>query len=491
MSYDYDMAVIGGGAAGLTAAGMSASLGAKTVLIEAEKMGGDCTWYGCVPSKTLLKAAKIVHQVKTAGKYGLRDVSVDFDTASVFEHVRKTRQYVYKEADQPAIYEKMGVTVEFGYAHFNDNHTLTIEGNGTGRTVSSKYIIIAAGSCAVIPPVKGLDDVGYFTNETIFELNKIPHRLIIIGGGPIGTEMSQAFNRLGSEVVVIDKNPHILAKDDYPLTEILKESLEKEGIRFFMKTDVHDVSEANGMIRLNVMTDGINHTVEGDALLVATGRKPRLDRLSLNAAKVKTHSRGIVVDKHGRTNAKNIYACGDVTGKFQLTHMSEHTAKTAVVHALLKLPYNIDEKHVVWVTYTDPELAHVGATREQLDRNKVSYKRYRFPYTKIDRAIADNEVTGWIHIYAVERSGKILGVDILGERAGDLIAEYALAMKNGISLRKIADTIHPYPTYGLGVRRAADQWYVQRQSVGLIKIVQKLFGYRGPLPDLSDKERIV
>ncbi|HKI46969.1 MAG TPA: FAD-dependent oxidoreductase, partial [Balneolales bacterium] len=425
------------------------------------------------------------------GKYGLQDISRDFDTASVFEHVRKTRQYVYNEADQPAIYEKMGITVEFGYAHFNDNHSLTIEGNGTSRTVSSKYIIIAAGSRAIIPPVKGLDDVGYLTNETIFELNKIPHRLIIIGGGPVGTEMSQAFCRLGSKVVVIDKNPHILAKDDFSLTEILKENLEKEGIRFLMKTDVHDISETNGTIRLHVTTGGINDTVEGDALLVAAGRGPRLDRLNLNAANVKTYSRGIEVDKHGRTSAKNIYACGDVTGKFQLTHMSEHTAKTAAVHALLKLPYRIDEKHIVWATYTDPELAHVGATRGQLDRNEVSYKRYRFPYNKIDRAIAENEVTGWIHIYAGERSGKILGVDILGERAGDMISEYALAMKNGISLRKIADTIHPYPTYGLGVRRAADQWYVQRQSVGLIRVVQKLFGYRGLLPDLSDKERIV
>lgn len=491
MTYDYDMAVIGGGAAGLTAAGMAASFGAKTVLIEAKELGGDCTWYGCVPSKTLLKAAHVAHLTHTAGRYGLQDIPNEFNTSSVFEHIRQTRKYIYDDADQPAIYEKMGITVEFGYARFEDKHTLHVEKAGQSRVIRSKYIIIASGSSATIPPVKGLDNVDYLTNETVFECESVPDRLIIVGSGPVGTELSQAFCRLGSKVTVIEKGTAILAKDNPELTTLLKEHLESEGVRFFLESKINEVTQVDGVLRVSVTSNGGQKAIEGDALLIAAGRKARVEQLNLEAAGVKTNRFGIDVNNHCRTNVKNIYACGDVTGRFQLTHMSEHTAKIAAVNALLKVPYNIDEKHVPWATYTDPELAHIGATKRQLDENGISYKCYRFPYKKIDRAIAENEVTGWIHVYAKERTGKILGVDILGERAGDMISEYAVAMKNGISLRKIADTIHPYPTYGLGVRRAADQWYVQRQSAGLTKIIQKLFGYRGTLPDLSDRDRIV
>ncbi len=491
MTYDYDMAVIGGGAAGLTAAGMAASFGAKTVLIEARKLGGDCTWYGCIPSKTLLKAAKVAYQSRNASRYGLQDYDDPFDASSVFNHVRKTRQQVYEDADDPSIYEKIGITVIKGFARFDDKHTLIISKDGNEQKIRSRFIIIATGSRAFVPPIHGLGEVDYLTNETLFDLDEAPKQLLIIGGGPIGIEMSQAFSRLGSEVTVIEKRTHILAKDEPELTDILKQNLEKEGIRFFLETNIENVSQKDEIISVTISTGDKKETIEGDALLVAAGRQNQFSRLNLVSAGVKTNKNGIVTDIRSRTNVKNIFACGDVTSRYQFTHMADHTAKIAVINALLKLPYKSDEKHITWVTYTDPELAHVGMTQQELDSKQISYKRYRLPYQKIDRAVAENETTGWIHIYAKERSGKILGVSILGERAGDMIAEYALAMKNGVSLRKIADTIHPYPTYGLGVRRAADQWYVQRQSVGLVKIIQKIFGYKGQLPDLSDPDRIV
>ncbi len=480
MTYDYDLIVIGGGAAGLTASGMGATFGAKTLMIERARLGGDCTWTGCVPSKTLLKSAGIAHHLRNAGRFGLSDAPVRVDFARVMTHLRAVRQAVYEEADAPEIYEKMGVEVRTGAARFLDAHTVEIARDGGSDRATGRFFVIAAGASAFVPPIDGLKETPHLTNETLFELDALPGRLAVVGGGPIGTEMAQAFARLGSEVTVIDMLPRLLARDDEELAALLRETLEAEGVRCVLGAGVKRIVREGGEVVITVEREGARREVRADAVLMATGRRANVDGLGLEAAGVAFTRHGVTVNDRCRTNHRHIYAVGDVTGRYQFTHMSEHMARVAVTNALLKIPMKIDTKHVPWVTYTDPELAHVGATEAALAGRGTPFEVFRFPFSKIDRAVTDVETTGWIKVFA-KKNGRILGASILGASAGEMIGELALAMRNGVTLRQIADTIHPYPTYGLGVRRAADQWYVRRQSPTLVRILQKLFRYRGPV----------
>ncbi len=494
MKYDFDMVVLGGGAAGLTASGMSASFGAKTALIEPKRLGGDCTWYGCVPSKTLLKAAKVAHYFNAAAKYGLQNRQPEFDFAGVMEHIHRVQQHVYKEADAPEIFENLGVKVISARARFLDRHTVELtDENGKNSKLTSRYSVIATGSSPLIPPIDSIEEVDYLTNETIFSITRLPKKLIVVGSGPIGTEMSQAFRRFGSDVSVVDTADKILPKDDSELTGILKEHLASEGIQYLLQSKVVELKKENGGLSVTIENQKTakRSVIHGDAVLISAGRKPDVGSLNLEAAGVDHDKRGVTVDDHCRTSAKNIYASGDVAGRFQFTHFAEHMAKTAVSNALLHFPISLDSRHITWCTYTDPELAHVGMGEDELKRKGISYEVYRFPFSKIDRAITENEILGWIKVFAKKFSGRIFGVTILGASAGEMIGEYALAMRNGISLRKIADTIHPYPTYVLGNRRAADQGYIRKQSRAFVWVLQKLFGYHGELPDTSDPNRIL
>lgn len=494
MNHDYDVIVIGGGAAGLTAAGVSASLGARTAMIEEKKLGGDCTWYGCIPSKTLLHSAKVAQTIRTSGAYGIHagDPSVDFQ--AVMRRVHEVQKSVYEEADAPGIYEKMGITVLEGRGSFINEHQVTIvkEGNET-LTLNGKNIVIATGSRPVIPKVGGLDTVPFLTNETIFSLDKQPARLLVVGAGPIGVEMGQAFARLGSHVTVFDYGERILAKDHPELTPVLHECLAGEGVHFRLGTAVRKVEKKGNAILVTAENRKTRETftIEGDNLLIASGRQANIEALNLEAAGIDTHERGIRVNESCQTSRPHIYACGDVAGGMQFTHVAEHMAKVAASKMLTHLPMKIDDKHTPWCTYTDPEMAHVGETEESLKKRNADYDLYRFPFSRIDRAITDNDTDGWIRVYAAGFDGKIFGVDILGARAGDLIAEFALAMRNGVTLRRMSDTIHPYPTYALGNRRAADQWYVRKQSGTLVGLLKFFFGYKGEIPDTSDPDRIV
>lgn len=490
MKYDYDLAVIGGGAAGLTAAGIGANVGARTIMVESDQLGGDCTWYGCVPSKTLLHAAKIAETMKQAKQFGadIGDASLDF--SRVMQHIRNVRQKVYQEADHPDHFREMNIDVEFGKASFVDKHTIEITESESRQTISSRYLIIATGSRARVPSIPGLDNVPYLTNETLFELENQPSSLAIIGGGPIGIEMAQAFQRLGTDVTVIDRLPRILDNDNKELAGMLLDRLQREGVDFKLSASVNEVVQEDGQIIIQGEREGKSEQWSADKLLVATGRVPNNEQLNLDAAGIDYTKHGITIDDRCRTSVQHIYAAGDVTGRFQFTHMSEHMAKISATNALLKIPLKIDSRHVPWSTYTAPELAHVGATEKSLIEEGTSYEEYRFPYDKIDRAVTDNETEGLIKLFAKKRTGRILGASIFGVHAAELISEYALAMKNGVTLRKMADTIHPYPSYSLGARRAADQWYVKSQSEWLTKLIQKIFRYRGKLPDL-DEDRIM
>lgn len=491
-SFEFDSVVIGGGAAGLTASGITANFGAKTMMIEKAKLGGDCTWTGCVPSKVLLKAGKVAQQVREAGKYGLIDREPDIDFKKVIKHVDEVRKEVYEDADRPEIFEEMGIEVVEGDAKFVNAHTVEIKlNNGETRKVTSRFFFIAAGGSAFVPPIRGIESVGYLTNDSLFEINELPQELVIIGGGPIGTEMSQAFTNLGSKVTVIDMADGIMMNDDPELTDILFEELKKQGVNYELGASVKSVSETGGKVKVNIEVGGEEKVISGDKLLMATGRKPNLEGLGLDKAGVEFTKKGITINDSCRTNKKNIYAIGDIASKYQFTHMSEHMAKIATSRAMLKIPMKMDMKHITWATFTSPEVAHVGATEKELKEKGEKFEVYRFPYSKIDRAITEGESVGLIKIFAKKFSGKILGASVVGAHAGEFISEYAVAMKNGVSLRNIADTMHPYPSWGLGARRAADQWYIKNQSAGTVKWIKRIFGYKGEIPDYSNPDRVV
>lgn len=481
MKKEYDLIVIGGGAAGLTASGVAVSMGAKTMMVEKYRLGGDCTWYGCIPSKVLLNQAK---KASISGKLPA--------FSDVKEKLESIRSRVYEEADHPDKFREMGITVEQGEATFLDRNTIQItRRNGSVDEVTSRYFIIATGSQAFVPPVQGIDQVDYLTNQTLFDLDQLPASMVIVGAGPIGTEMAQAFQRLGTDITVVDMMDKILSNDITDFTKLLKQQLEREGVTYRLGTTITSVRRSGDQVEVVLGDQNGGEVLKAEKLLMATGRRANVESLKLDAAGVSYSKKGIEVNDKCRTSVRNIYAVGDVTGRYQFTHMSEHMAKVAVSNALLKFPMKIDHQHVPWCTYTDPELAHVGAARKDLEKKNISYEVYEFPYSMIDRAITDDVTTGWIRIYAKPWSGKILGADVLGVYAGEMISQYGLAMKNGISLKNISDTIYPYPSYGLGARRAADQWYVKSQSRLLVKWIRRIFGFRGPLPDLSDPNRIV
>lgn len=478
MHTEYDLIAIGGGAAGLAAAGLAAHLGARALLVESERLGGDCTWTGCIPSKTLLHAASVASSIRNSDRIGISAGDVKIDFGRVMDHVRSIRRDVYEKADRPEIYERMGIDVRHGRAHFIDAHALEItsETEARAKRVWGRIIVVCTGAAPSVPAIPGLQATPHITNEDLFEIKNRPDHLLILGAGPIGIEMSQAFRRLGSRVTVLDKAPEILSKDDQRLAAILRSRLEHEGVDFVLKAGIESAQTWEHGVRMHVAGRA---PVDGDLLLVAAGRNPNIYDLDLEAAGVHHDESGIRVDDRCRTNIRHIYAAGDVTGRYQFTHMSEHMAKVAVTNAILRVPARLDSKHVPWVTFTDPELAHVGHGESELASRGRKYESYRFPYERIDRADCEGATIGEIVVYASPLRGRILGASVLGTRAGELISELSLAMRSGIPLRRISDTIHAYPTYGLGVRRAADQWYVQRRSPAFVEVLKKVFRYRG------------
>ncbi|MDQ6758410.1 MAG: FAD-dependent oxidoreductase [Acidobacteriota bacterium] len=482
-NFEYDLVVIGGGAAGLTAAGFGALMGAKTALIEAERLGGDCTWTGCIPSKTLLKAAKVAHQIRTADRYGLNPGTPEFDFSKLLEHIHKVQEGIYEHADAPPNMQRLGVEVISGSARFLDSRTVE-----TGsRKLSARFVVIATGSRAAVPKIPGLAAGDYITNETVFSLSRQPRKLAVLGGGPIGIEMAQAFQRLGSEVTVINKEAQILPRDDRELTALLQSSLEQEGVQFVPKSQLTKVQRSGEVLNLQLSTEGSPpSTLQADTLFVATGRDVHTTGLNLEAARVEHSASGIPVNRRCQTNVKHIYACGDVavppSGKLQFTHMAEHMAKVAINNAILHLPVTLDERNVPWCTFTDPELAHVGWGTHELDKRRLSYETYRLPFARIDRAVTEGETGGMIKVFANKR-GKIYGASLLGAHAGELAGEYSLAIRNGISLKAIASTVHAYPTLALGNRMAADQWLMRKRTPGRVRWIQRIFGYRGPVVD--------
>jgi pyruvate/2-oxoglutarate dehydrogenase complex dihydrolipoamide dehydrogenase (E3) component len=464
---EHDLIAIGGGTAGLVSSAGAAYLGVRSALVERAALGGDCLWTGCVPSKALLASARLAHAMRNAESLGLVGTPPADVFCSVMARMREARERVAHH-DDPERFRQMGVDVRFGTARFIGPDRIEVEGVGT---LKSKRIIIATGARPTVPPVPGLAQAGYQTHETVFELKSHPARVGILGGGPIGLELAQVFSRLGSEVVVIEMLDRILIKEDPDVGDALLAILRQEGIRIELATPAASV-EADGSEKVIVAKDGRRFAV--DEIIVATGRQPNTGELNLEAAGIETDGAAVRVDAGLRTTNRGVWAAGDVTGGLQFTHVADYMAKTALRNALLPLRTKADYTRVPWVTYTDPEVAHVGMSAQEAEARGA--KTYTYGFDDLDRAITDAHTQGFVKISA-DRKGRILGATILGHGAGDLLQPIVLAMTHGLSLPKIANTIFPYPTMVEGVKRTADAYQRTRLEGTAGRILKKVIAW--------------
>ncbi|NOZ61370.1 MAG: FAD-dependent oxidoreductase [Calditrichaeota bacterium] len=476
-NYDFDLMVIGAGSGGISAANLGNQLGKKVALVEKEKIGGDCTWYGCVPSKALIKSSEIAHFVKTMEKYGLRaNGNFELNTDNVMAHVRKIRENVYQE-EKPEVFEKMGIKVFIGPPKFLDNHRVQI-GN---EVVSANKFIISTGSSPFVPPIEGIENVPYLTNENIFELEKLPDSMVVIGGGPIGTEMASALSRLGVKVTQVEMTDQILSREEPEMVKFLVDRMVADGVTFLTQSRATKLGKKGNKVIVTVVGnhDGESREVETDAVLIAVGRRPNVDGLNLENAGVEFDRKGIKTDATLRTTAKNIYACGDVIGSYQFSHIAEYHAGIAVPNAVLPLPVKrkVNYENIVWATFTDPEVAHAGLTEsEAREKFGRKIKIYTFPYDRVDRAKTDLQTTG-MSKFVVGKGGKLLGIHIVGERAAELLHEAQLAKSLKIPFHKIQKMIHIYPTYGDVVKRPSVQAFAARITENpVVKFVRKIAG---------------
>ena len=470
----YDLLVIGVGSGGLSSAILALKLGKKVGVVEKRKIGGDCTWYGCVPSKALIRSAAVAREANHVSDYGLRSEGpILLNTDRVMEHVRSVRHRIY-QGETPEVLQEMGIEVHLGAPRFVDRHRIRVG----DQTLSSRSFLISTGSSPFIPPVKGLDDVPYLTNETLFDLEALPRSMIILGGGPIGTEMASALNRLGVEITLVQRDERILPNDDEELVEILTGHLAGEGIDILTGTEAVECSADAAGVSLSVQNRSRQTSVlRAATLLVATGRTPNVEGLDLEAAGVEYSKQGIRTDRSLRTTASNIYACGDVLGSYKFSHIAEYHASVAVPNAVLPLPIKrkVSYRDIAWSTFTEPELAHAGLTeKEARERYGDKIAVYRYSYDEIDRARTDLADVG-MSKFICDKRGKLIGIHILGERASDVLHEAQLAKTLGVRFHRIRSMIHIYPTYGDLVKRPATAAFADRlQNNFFVKQLQKL-----------------
>ena len=458
----YDLAIIGAGSGGLSVAAAAAQFGQKVILFEKGKMGGDCLNYGCVPSKALIAAAKQAQAFRASAKYGISAAAPEVDFRQVHAYVRSVIANI-EPNDSAARFEKLGVKVVLAAAKFRDAGSVeTAEG-----VFAAKRFVIATGSRAAVPPIPGLKDVPYFTNESIFDNVVMPKHLIIIGGGPIGMEMAQAHRRLGSAVTVIEAFEP-LAKDDPELTGVVLEGLRAEGINILARTPIQKISQSKSGITVEIAGQ---RPIAGSHLLVAAGRIANVDGLNLEAAGVACTAKGITVDRGLRSSQRNIYAIGDVAGGLQFTHVAGYHAGLVIRNALFRLPVRNRTDIIPHVTFTDPELAQVGLTEAEALRHYGSAVTVlRWPFKDNDRAQAEGKTAGLVKA-VIGRRGKILGVGIAGAQAGEIIQPWVLAMTGGLKIKSMASMVAPYPTLGEINRRVAVNYFSGLASNRLVRRV--------------------
>jgi dihydrolipoamide dehydrogenase len=467
----YDLTIIGGGSGGLTAARLAASLGARVLLIDKERLGGDCLNYGCVPSKSLIHVAQVVHQAQNAAKLGLMPTNVTIDLAKINNYIQEV---IGRVAESEKVYSE-GITVKFGEVSFNSATELTLN----GEKFTSRSSLIATGSRPLVPQIESLEDTGYLTNEQVFNLKQLPASLIVIGGGPIGVELGQAFERLGVIVTIIEGLDRVLPKEDPEVSATLAEVLRSEGINI-----------ANNAIFVKARRDGNQKVVTAkqgeqllnfyaDEILLTLGRRANVEGLHLEAAGITYDSKGIKVNEHLQTSAPNIFAIGDVIGGYLFTHVAAYQAGVAVRNALVPLgKKKVDYRVVPWCTFTDPEAARVGLTPDEASKQHKLVRIVKFPWADIDRAQAESETVGFIKLVLAGKKEEIVGAHMVGARAGELLGEMALAMRHHLALNDILNTIHAYPTMSTGIQQTAFEAYLHGASANsnrkIVRTILKL-----------------
>lgn len=475
MKYDYDCCVIGGGAAGLTAAKGARGLGKKVVIVESNRLGGECTLTGCIPSKALIKSAQVMHYAQNLKKFGIRhSCELAIDTSKVMDHVRSVVQEVYNR-HTPTILQREGIDVEFGDYQFYDPHTLICD----TKKITAQYFVICTGSRSFVPPIDGLSQVAYLTNETLFSLQELPKSILILGGGPIGMEMASALNRLGVIVTVLEIGKRVLPQEDEELADLLANTLIDEGVILRTGMRAEKIFELDGKVTVNCIdTSGTQHSISAEKILVAVGRRANVERLGLEHVHVQFSKWGITVDAQMKTTQKNIFACGDVVGPYRFSHMANYQARVAVRNMFIpffkeKIHYN----HLCWITFTAPEIASAGFTQEQArERYGNSIKIYRQEYRAVDRAYTEVELTG-LAKFICNKKGYLIGAHICGAHAGELIHEIQLGKKFGIKFANFYKVIHAYPAYSDVILHAAKQAYIDRlKNNFFVKLLRVIVG---------------
>lgn len=472
--FDRNLIVIGAGSGGLVSAYIAAAVRAKVTLIEKHQMGGDCLNTGCVPSKALIRSAKAVHQASKASTLGLNSIQVDFDFAAVMQRVQEVIKTI-EPHDSVERYTQLGVECIQGEARLVSPWEVEVN----GQRLSARHIVLATGAQPRMPDIPGLSDAPVYTSDTVWNLREQPSRLLVLGGGPIGCELSQAFHRLGSQVHQVDRNSRLLGKEDAEVSELVESVFREEGIHLHLGAQAIQVLKNDEGWVLEVEQDTQRHRIGFDAILVAVGRQPRLQGYGLEDLGVRA-SGTIDTDDFLRTNIPSIFAVGDVAGPYQFTHAAAHQAWYAAVNALfgnLK-KFRVDYRVMPRVTFTDPEVAQVGLNETQAQAEKVAFEVTRYGLDDLDRAIADSHARGFVKVLTVPGKDRILGVTIVGAQAGELLAEFVLAMKHGLGLNKILGTIHPYPTMAEANKYAAGQWKQAHKPEALLQWVERYHRWR-------------
>jgi pyruvate/2-oxoglutarate dehydrogenase complex dihydrolipoamide dehydrogenase (E3) component len=462
----YNLVAIGGGTAGIISALATAGLGGQAALVERHLLGGDCLNYGCVPSKALTRAARAAYDAATADRYGVRlapPPEVDFP--AVMERMRRLRARI-SQHDSAERFSSLDVDVFLGDARLTGPHTLEV----AGERLEFRRAVIATGGRPVKPSFPGLDEVGYLTNETVFSLTELPRRLVVVGAGPIGCELAQAFRRFGSEVQLVNHSEHLLAKEDPLASAILLRQFQREGIHLHLGWKISAVEKMGGSIGV-LLERGVEKTkLIADAILVAIGRRPNVQQLGLEAAGVEYTSQGVTVDDHLRTSNARIFAAGDVCSRHQFTHAADAMARIAVQNALFHGRRRHSDLVVPRCTYTDPEIAHVGLTPAEAHEQGVDIDTYRAELTEVDRAVIDGEEQGVALVHTRRGSGRIVGCTIVARHAGEMIGQMTLMLTHRLSLGKLASVIHCYPTQAEALKRIADQYQRTRLTPRLANL---------------------
>ena len=475
-SFDYNLLVIGAGSGGLVSAYIAAAVKAKVGLIERHKMGGDCLNTGCVPSKALIRTAKAVHEAQHAEKYGLDNMQPTFDFKTVMQRVHGIIKAI-EPHDSIERYTELGVEVITGEGKILDPFRVEVN----GKVYTTKNIIIATGAAPLVPPIKGVDTVDYLTSDNLWDIEEQPERLVVLGGGPIGSELAQAFNRLGTKVTMVERSPTIMIREDKEVSELMQSRFIEEGIEVLASHNAQEFIQEAGQNYLVCEHEGEEKKVPFDRVLLALGRKANVTGFGLEELGVEITGRGTIeTDGFLTTNFPNIYAVGDVAGPYQFTHVAAHQAWYASVNALFGTfkRFRADYRVIPWATFTDPEVARVGLNERDAKEKNIAYEITTYGIDDLDRAIADSSDEGSVKILTVPGKDKILGVTIVGKGAGDLIPEFILAMKYNLGLNKILGTIHIYPTMSESNKYAAGNWKKAHAPEKLLSYVEKFHTWR-------------